>query len=160
MLTKESLQHYLDDGETMDRVEDFLAHHGVKGMKWGVRRAEGHVSGSEVKAARTRLHSDLDSIEHHAAAIRASGSTAEKNRHLAAIHEIANRSLKNGDDDKGTRLTVGKGVLTALGGQLVVPIPAVGAGGALAAHAAYKHKQFQDTHELLKKHASSTLKDY
>lgn len=151
---------------SQEDVEDFISnymaitHHGVKGQKWGVRRALGHVSGAEVKAARTRLHSNLDSIEHHAAAIRAAGSTAEKNRHLAAIHNIANTSLKNGDDDKGTRLTVGKGVLTALGGQLVVPIPAVGAGGALLAHAAYKNKQHQDTHDLLTKHANSTLKDY
>lgn len=38
--------------------EEFLAHYGVKGMKWGVRRkrgADGRVSGKEVKAARKEL---------------------------------------------------------------------------------------------------------
>lgn len=33
----------------MDEVDEFLAHYGVKGMKWGVRKSSGDSSGSSEK---------------------------------------------------------------------------------------------------------------
>lgn len=38
----------MDNSDTADRVDAFLAHHGVKGMRWGVRkRSGGGSSGAE-----------------------------------------------------------------------------------------------------------------
>ena len=39
------------DGAGSDPVEDFLAHYGVKGMKWGRRKAERLPATSEAAAA-------------------------------------------------------------------------------------------------------------
>lgn len=40
---------YKNRGETVDKVEEFLQHHGVKGMKWGVRRFQPYPNGKTGK---------------------------------------------------------------------------------------------------------------
>lgn len=69
MVTKEELQHYLDDGETMDLLGDFLEHHGVKGMKWGVhhqRALELHTrvaEGRGSKLDKAKAFSEMSAID-------------------------------------------------------------------------------------------------
>lgn len=47
----EEVKHAMDD---FDDLDDFLAHYGVKGMKWGVRRDRGSSSGSRKKSGSSK----------------------------------------------------------------------------------------------------------
>lgn len=44
-------------------VQDILAHHGVKGMRWGVRRSRSSSVTVSEKERRSRLREDMD-VQH------------------------------------------------------------------------------------------------
>ena len=62
-------------------VEDFLAHYGVKGMKWGVRRSEGS-SGSSSKPPASE---DFQKVTGHKQTIKSGGTKALSNRELQEV---------------------------------------------------------------------------
>lgn len=53
----------------MDAVENFLAHYGVKGMRWGVRRSKSNQAGGAAAAQRTedaqKTHEVIQRISKH-----------------------------------------------------------------------------------------------
>lgn len=48
----------LQHSDFMDIGEDFIAHHGVKGMKWGIRHDEERISSLKLKKAKNQLRLD------------------------------------------------------------------------------------------------------
>lgn len=50
------MEYAIDETKHADVVEEFLSHHGVKGMKWGVRKDKGH----EGERAKTKKIEKLD----------------------------------------------------------------------------------------------------
>jgi len=51
-----SNQNELEEYETVELTDDVLAHFGVKGMHWGVKKAASSVAGAPRAAARQGLH--------------------------------------------------------------------------------------------------------
>jgi len=127
--------------------EEFLAHHGVKGMKWGVHKKEGSTSAGDQIAAKKKVTS-RDIYD-------ARAKTASRQRQLNAqvdktnlatgkaqkqeakkLNDMSLEFLKNPDRATAQRMTTGEKVGLAV---LAVAIPgfgtaaAVGAGGARVA---------------------------
>lgn len=72
---------------TEQEVEDFFAHHGVKGMKWGVRKDRGH----EGEAVKTRHLAKLD---------KKWQKNIYSTRGAIAIHNHIAERMNNGELDK------------------------------------------------------------
>ena len=68
----------------MTAVEDFLKHHGVKGMHWGVRRSVRTSSGSSM--SKTKSHTSAD-----AAKAKEFRNTAKK----SGTHALSNQELQH-----------------------------------------------------------------
>lgn len=130
-------------------VEDFLAHYGVKGMRWGHRREK--VSSSDIKAARRRVDhqtgKDFDKLgkiedRYHSAKTPGARAKAEKD---LKNEENAQRMahLKNPDRATAMRMTRGEKVaLVLIGGLLTGGAPAIGYGAArLATRKVVEKKQ-------------------
>jgi hypothetical protein len=130
-------------GEEEKPSLDELAHHGVKGMKWGVRKAE-------ITSARDRHFDRMDRLNHEAVRLSFAKSTAEKQKILNGIHTIANE--KGADQDATTAFHMTRG--EKIGSTIV-------SGGlmTLAAHMGAK-KQSEEDRNLLKTYRHSKISDY
>jgi len=137
---------------------DELYHHGVKGMKWGVHRS-GHVSSTEIRAARERHYGRVDALHAHAAALSVAKSTAEKQRHLNEIHKIAKEARTSGDIEKAHRMTVANKVASGVIGS-VVATPGIGTAAGLAGAHIYNQAHAKQSRAEVNAYENSTLKDY
>jgi hypothetical protein len=130
----------------MDDVDEFLAHHGVKGMHWGSHRTQ------DIHDARIRQAGRMSEIDRHVGGALNSKSESEKQKHLSEIRRIAKEGLDSGDADKAGRSTRGEKLLEAgIGGSVgavrtrnavgTVGLGGVSLGAAEAVRAAHRHHE-------------------
>lgn len=69
--------------DSADLVRDVLAHHGIKGMKWGQRKSKS--SGGEHSTSSGHVSTDHTTAEKHKAIINAHGTKALSNHDLQQL---------------------------------------------------------------------------
>jgi hypothetical protein len=139
-----------------DEVTDFLAHFGVKGMKWGVRR-------DHSDSAR-RIQADLPKAQQ----LRSDPTKkayAAKTRAAGGLHKLSDKDLRNMlnridmeqrytaamNADRQRRLNGLKAVGRILGefGKIALPIVASAAAGAAGAHVANTYRTAATTGRII-----------
>jgi len=125
--------------------EEFIEHHGVMGMKWGVHKKEGSSSAGGKIASKKKITSGdiYNARSKTASRQRALNQQVDKTnlahpgkaqaREAKKLNEMSLEFLKNPDRATAQRLTVGEKVGLAV---LAVAVPGIGtaaAGGAVAA---------------------------
>jgi hypothetical protein len=115
-------------------VDEFLAHYGVEGMRWGVRKAEEKIQGA-VNRVKDKKAAAKELYKKNAAAAKAAGYTAKKRRvdfenmDLNSVRRIENR-IANGESVGKARtkeyalgtakgLAIGAGILAAAFGPAI-----------------------------------------
>lgn len=74
-----------------DAVDEFLAHYGVKGMKWGVRKSEDSDDGSSsAKKEKPGPSDDVVKVDGHQSVIKAGGTRALSNKELKEVVDRMN----------------------------------------------------------------------
>lgn len=99
---------------------DELVHFGVKGMKWGVRKAS-RPSASEVYRARDKTFNQKLDIKRQKKAVKSAKRPATKAKREAKLSEMKMNLLKNPDRAVAQRITKGDLAVTGLLG-LVMPV--------------------------------------
>lgn len=69
---------------TMKEVEEYLAHHGVRGQKWGVRRSKTSSGSSHLSVHAPKSH-DATVAEGHRATAKKHGASALSNHELQSL---------------------------------------------------------------------------
>lgn len=135
-LAEEALKH------SEPELDNFLAHVGVKGMKWGVRKAD---STGTPRLSKSRLNNPLDRREAREKVKTGSGTLADS--HLAALKSTGHRAINafTGDKRFWRNMAITAGVTgVAVGAAVAAPalMPAgalvsIGAGAMNATGAAF-----------------------
>lgn len=112
---------------------DILAHHGVKGQKWGVTKKS---TTADIQDARARVGSQVRAINSQRDRVNLSTGATQK-REVKKLHDVEMNFLKNPDRETALKLTKGEKFISGL---IAVGIPgvgtaAVGADVAIRAHA-------------------------
>lgn len=105
-----------------------LSHHGIKGMKWGVRRTPEQLgrkskkkkpTKQEISEARNRHNERLDTITRQVDRANIIGTKTAKTKAVSQIRKTAEEGLKSGDIAVGSKLTRGEKIANTLyGGPL------------------------------------------
>lgn len=106
-------------------LDDALAHVGVKGMKWGVRKKR--ATSDQIREARVKVRNQESQINKQAS--RVDNAKTAKSRAAAQKkhHEMSMSYLKSPDRETASRLTTGEKVALAV---IAVGIPGPGTLGA------------------------------
>lgn len=107
--------------------EDFLAHYGVKGMKWGVRKAHKPVTSRDIKAARQRIRRQREDLADQSYRVRTARNDRERTRETKKLSEMEVSFLKNPDRATELRMTGGEKAAAFI---LAVGLPGAGTVGA------------------------------
>jgi hypothetical protein len=111
------------------RVEAFLAHHGVVGMHWGKHKEK--VTSDDIRDARGRQRERFKQLRSHLEAADDATSHEEKAKHLSEIHRIAKEGLESGDADVASAFTTRDKVAAGLAGGAVPGLVALSAAGSI-----------------------------
>lgn len=138
---------------TEEFVGDFLEHYGVKGMRWGQRKARN----ADIKSARRRIHRQtgkdwdkLGKLEDKALNAKTAAARDAATRKLTAEEQRQSIAhLKNPDRATAMRMTTGEKVaLVIIGGAITGPVIPVAYGGArLAARKIVEKKQREGAYD-------------
>ena len=118
-----------DTNEVMD-PDEFLAHYGVKGMKWGHRKksTEIHAARARVKKAKTALNKQEEKV-----AYSKPGSSARK-KEQAKYDKMKVDFLNNPDRATSARMTRGETIALAF---FTTPVAALAVSGGTHARSAH-----------------------
>jgi vacuolar-type H+-ATPase subunit H len=138
---------------TEEFVDDILAHYGVKGMRWGVRKQRN----ADIKSARKRVDrkaaqdfDKLGKLEDKALNAKTSAAREAATKKLTdAEKQINTAHLKDPDRATAMKMTTGEKVaLVLIGGLLTGPVIPVGYGAArLAARKTVEKKQREGAYD-------------
>lgn len=96
-------------------LEDALAHYGVKGMKWGVRKASGsRPSGKDIMTARKNVKAGEKAIRSQKKVVRKTKDPNQKEAEKAKLGDLKSAHLKNPDRLTALHMTKGEAVVNAL----------------------------------------------
>lgn len=93
---------------------DYIAHFGVKGMKWGQRKAARRERNAQIKSARQRIATKESEIHAHVRAANKAKTTAERARHDRLATRKANELFNSPDHLTASRMTTGEKWTTGL----------------------------------------------
>ena len=106
--------------QQFDSPDEALAHYGVKGMKWGVRKSK--PTSSDISKARARVNRDLATLSNKADKVSTAKGTRAKNAALKDVHRFANEAKARDDASIASRMTAGEkytvGALTVFTGPV------------------------------------------
>lgn len=148
-----------------DLVDDFFEHHGIKGMHWGQHKAGSETYSSTrartqaVHAARVAHVQRMAKIDSHVHGIQEAKTTAEKQKHLDAIHNLAKDPQAKKNVDIAERSTLGEKVISGIAGSLI-PIPVAGTAAGVGGQQAYRAYKRETENSKLDAYGSSKLSDY
>jgi hypothetical protein len=99
---------------TNEEIDDFIAHHGVKGMHWGVRKAARQARDQSIHDARARNTSRANEAVKQIDQMNL--ATTEKGRKAAAeaIKKLQDDADNSGDNKLAGQRTRGEKIATAL----------------------------------------------
>ena len=99
----------------MTDTDDFLAHYGIKGMRWGVRRQRGK-NGRVSTTSRTHYKKPPKNLTNDELQRRIKRMETEKR-----YNELNKRDISTGQKHVGDVLThIGKGTIQAVGGAVAL----------------------------------------
>lgn len=104
------------------RVEEALAHFGVKGMHWGVRRTSSGVSkppseSKKIVIARENVKQQSKAIRKQGRVVRKTKDPKLKGREFQKLTEMKLERLRNPDRITAQRMTAGEHFISALYGH-------------------------------------------
>lgn len=122
--------------------QDLLEHHGIKGMKWGVRK---HKTGGEIRTARRSVAKSRFDLEDAKAAYRRGDAPR------SAIAEAKLAYLKNPDRATALRMTRGELVVSTI---LLTPFTTAGlaAGTQIRSRLVESRQKDQSYDKMFKRH--------
>jgi len=99
---------------TDDEVDEFFAHHGVKGMHWGVRKAERAARDQSIRDARAKNVSRM--VETNNQIVKLNLATTEKGKVAAvkAINQLQKDADESGDNKLAAQRTSGEKAASAV----------------------------------------------
>lgn len=101
--------------EVNEPLENVMAHHGVKGMKWGVRKKRGaHPSKTEIRTARKNVNKEKSAIRGQKAVVRSRKTKEGRQRQQAKLADMKAAHLRNPDRETAMKLTKGETAVAAL----------------------------------------------
>jgi hypothetical protein len=115
--------------EVNPSLEEYLEHHGVKGMKWGVRRQQRRERNAQIKTARKNVRAKEDEIIALDRKARKSKSASERARLDKISTKKASDLFNSPDHTTAARLTSGEKWTKAI--LIGTVITAGGAAGAV-----------------------------
>lgn len=116
-------------------LDEILAHHGVKGMHWGVRRSGVKADAYEIRSARSRLSAKANEYHQAKHNIRKAGARGSAERAMAKekVAKLKTEFYKNPDRVTATRMTKGEKAAALI---LGAPTGFVGTAAGIAARSA------------------------
>lgn len=113
----------------MTRDDEYLMHHGIKGMKWGIRKDRGSSSGGRNRRKKNKINPFLNKISGH---YRRSHMTDEElDRRIARLSkEKKLKDLERGVEDDA--ITVGRDVTKEYSKRILTSAAVAATTGAVA----------------------------
>lgn len=111
---------FMSDYYGVTRSDDYLAHYGVLGMKWGIRKAAKNGTDYHYQSHATKKYQEAANKLAKKAALAKSKGNAEKSSKLSAkSSKMANRAKRSAEIDRGEEeyargLSTGKAIAGAL----------------------------------------------
>lgn len=133
-----------DDKPPLMTPEEFIEHHGVKGMKWGVHKAK--PTANDIHDARKRVASQQRSINNQIDKVNLSKPGSAQAREAQKLGKMQMDFLKNPDRATALRMTRGEkflwtGIGIATAGTGIGLGVAAGAGARVAIRKSIERKQ-------------------
>lgn len=139
---------------------DELAHHGVKGMRWGQHKSSGesstssssapHPTSADIHGARQRHNARIAALHEKSVRLSMAKTPVEKAAILKDIHAISKEGLSSGDHVLAGKVTKGEKIVS----NVLVPV----VGGRVAKKSLAK--QAMSGEDMLKAYNRSKISDY
>lgn len=97
-----------------NEVDEFLEHHGVKGMHWGTRKSERQARNQSIHDARARNASREDLATHQVAKLNLATTTNGKKSAAQALAKLMKDAENSGDNKLAAQRTSGEKAANAV----------------------------------------------